>query len=198
MIVNQPGKILLKGALFSLPFLLTFIVVIWLIKTTDSLLSKPLFLILPEDMHIPGIGIVLAILLFYGVGLIIHNRILDVLLNGLEHLMEKLPLVSVVYQNIKEMIEFMSGEKEDDLEQVVMVSINGDIEVMGFITQDHPETISSNKQDNDIVAVYLPMSYQMGGYLIYVSKDNIRPLDIPKSEALQRILTADLAKKSSA
>lgn len=197
MHLNRSGKILLKGALFSLPFLLTFIVIIWLIKTTDSLLSKPLYLLLPEHMHIPGIGIALAVLLFYSIGLIIHNRILDFLINGLERVMKKLPLVSIVYQNIKEMIEFMSGKKNDDLEQVVMVSIANDIEVMGFITQDKPDTVI-NEREKGVVAVYLPMSYQMGGYLIYVSKDKIRYLDIPKSEALQRILTADLARNASA
>jgi uncharacterized membrane protein len=43
------------------------------------------------------------------------------------------------------------------------------------------------------VAVYLPMSYQIGGYTLYLPGSSIEPLDMPVEDAMRLILTAGLS-----
>ena len=45
----------------------------------------------------------------------------------------------------------------------------------------------------DRVAVYLPMSYQIGGFLVVVPKSAVQPLDMKVDEALRLAVTAGVS-----
>ncbi len=47
----------------------------------------------------------------------------------------------------------------------------------------------------DKVAVYLPLSYQLGGYTVYLSKDRVKVIDMSVEDAMRRVLTAGLSTK---
>ena len=49
-----------------------------------------------------------------------------------------------------------------------MVSIN-DVQLIGFVTSEVRQLPVINMPE-DQVSVYLPMSYQLGGYTVYISK----------------------------
>ena len=44
----------------------------------------------------------------------------------------------------------------------------------------------------DTVAVYLPMSYQIGGYTVYISKSRLKAVDIPREQAMRLAVTAGI------
>lgn len=189
------SKTFLKGLFVTMPLLLTLVFFIWVIKTADSMLAQPIKILLPEGFYFPGIGIAVGLILIYSVGLAIHGRVTRAFFLWLDELIKKLPLVNVLYTNINEMIEFISGEKEGELERVVLVNLSDDMHLMGFVTQDEPEI--ENGSNSSLQAVFLPMSYQMGGYLIYVDESRLTNLDISKKEAMQKILTADIGKNGN-
>lgn len=178
-----------------MPILLTAVIVIWLVQTTESLLAQPMKVLLPEAMHFPGMGIAIALAAIYLVGLAIHGRALRAIFSWLQDLLQRLPVINVVYNNLNEMIEFISGEKDGDLERVVLVDLLDGVRLMGFVTQDQSDLSSDDEEP--LHAVYLPMSYQMGGYLVYVNDSKLTNLNISKKEAMQRILTADISSNES-
>ncbi len=45
----------------------------------------------------------------------------------------------------------------------------------------------------DGVAVYLPMSYQVGGFTLFMPRSKLQPVDIPVDEALRFALTAGMS-----
>ena len=47
--------------------------------------------------------------------------------------------------------------------------------------------------DDQTVAVYLPMSYQLGGFTLMVPKDKITPVDMKVDQAMQFVLTAGVS-----
>ena len=47
-----------------------------------------------------------------------------------------------------------------------------------------------------IVAVYLPMSYQIGGFMVLVPRAALEPVDLGVEDALRTIVTAGLSGKS--
>jgi len=82
-----------------------------------------------------------------------------------------------------------SGRKSE-LERVVLVEF-GPGRVMGFVTQEHA-TLPGIGTDEDLVAVYLPMSYQIGGYTVYLPKNRIEPTDLSVEAAMRIVLTGGL------
>jgi uncharacterized membrane protein len=48
----------------------------------------------------------------------------------------------------------------------------------------------------DKVAVYLPMSYQLGGFTVIVAKDRVRAIDVPVEDALRFCVTAGVMGKA--
>lgn len=48
------------------------------------------------------------------------------------------------------------------------------------------------------VAIYLPMSYQIGGYMLYVPADSVSPVDISVEEALKLAATAEVGVQKGA
>jgi uncharacterized membrane protein len=195
-------KTFLQGLLFVLPILLTITIVTWLVTGAESLLAEPLKLIVPDPIQFPGMGILAALIAIYFLGLLIQGKILDFLIYPLLNLLNRIPLVNVVYQNIKEMVDFISGAKDDELERVVLVSMPNGLKLMGFVTNTDSSITVSNSSKGDkegdkdgdkTIAVFLPMSYQMGGYLVYAPESEVETLDISKQEAMQRILTAEIS-----
>lgn len=187
------GKNFITGLLFILPILLTIALLVWGIQMTESILALPLKFLLPDAMHFPGMGIIVAIVFIYFIGLAIRTRFLKFLFNWVEAVFTKLPLLKTIYQNIKDLVDFMSGGKDKELERVVLVTFDNNVKLMGFVTQQNVTLTSAD--DSPLCAVYLPMSYQVGGYTLYLPESRLQTLNISTREAMQRILTADISTK---
>lgn len=187
---STAGRIFIKGLLFTLPILLTFAILTWAVSGADKLLAKPIAVIVPPAFHFPGIGILISLAIIYLVGLAIHGRAMDVIFRWVQRMMTKLPVVNVVYQNIKEMVDFVSGAKDESLERVVLVEVGDQMRMIGFVTQQRSDIRTASGEQ--CCAVYLPMSYQMGGYVLYLPEAKLETLEISKREAMQKILTADI------
>jgi uncharacterized membrane protein len=43
------------------------------------------------------------------------------------------------------------------------------------------------------VAVYFPMSYQIGGYTLMVPRERLQPLDLPVETAMRVVLTGGMS-----
>ena len=61
----------------------------------------------------------------------------------------------------------------------------------GFVTQDDAGIAAADGDDH--VAVYLQMSYQIGGFLIVVDERDVRPIEMEMEEALRIALAAGLS-----
>ena len=46
---------------------------------------------------------------------------------------------------------------------------------------------------DDLVSVYLPMSYQIGGFTVYVPSDHVKTIDMDVEDAMRLVLTAGLS-----
>lgn len=50
--------------------------------------------------------------------------------------------------------------------------------------------------DQNLVGVYVPLSYQIGGITLYISRDRLTELDIGVEEAMRLALTAGIQSAS--
>ncbi len=82
------------------------------------------------------------------------------------------------------------GESPGELQRVVMVQW-GPGRAIGFVTQENAN-VPGLGTDESLVAVYLPMSYQIGGYTLYLPRDRIQPTDLTVEAAMRIVLTGGL------
>ena len=72
-----------------------------------------------------------------------------------------------------------------------------DMRLMGFVTRDHFSDLPGGVANEGDVAVYLPMSYQIGGYTVFMPRSQITPVDMSRERAMRFVLTAGLRSKPS-
>ena len=185
------GRILLKGLLTILPIGLTLYFIYWLGVTAESLLSGTLKWLLPTGFYRPGMGLVAGFLVLFIVGLLVNAYVVRRLLGLGESLLLRIPVVKTVYSALRDLTGLMrGGDSGRELERVVLVSV-GPGKVLGFVTQENA-TIPGVGTDESLVAVYLPMSYQIGGYTLYLPRDRIEPTDLTVEAAMRIVLTGGL------
>jgi len=181
------GGILLKGLVTILPISLTVYFVYWLGVTTESLLSRPIK-VLVGDAYWPGMGLVTGFLLLFVVGLAVNAFLVRRVLGLGEELLLRVPVVKTVYSAIRDMTRLVNTDKKKgELDRVVTVDV-GFCKLIGFVTQEHANTLGIGGAD-DMIAVYLPMSYQIGGYTVYLPRSRVVETDLTVEQAMRIVLT---------
>ena len=75
-----------------------------------------------------------------------------------------------------------------------MVRLPGNTgELLGFVTREQFDDVPLSPQADDPVAVYLPMSYQIGGYTLYVPRASVRPVDISFEQGMRLAITGGVS-----
>jgi uncharacterized membrane protein len=191
--MKQIGGILLKGLVTILPIGLTVYFVYWLGVTTESLLSKPIKFVV-GDNYWPGMGLITGFLLLFVIGLAVNAFLVRRILAVGEELLLRVPVVKTVYSAIRDMTRLVNTDKKKgDLDRVVTLDY-GPGKLIGFVTQEHAKTLGIGGGD-DLVAVYLPMSYQIGGYTLYVSRSKVTETDLTVEQAMRIVLTGGVRGK---
>lgn len=178
----------LKGLLFALPVFATFGLLYWLFVTAENLLKVPLQFVLPAGWYLPGMGVVSALVLIFVLGILVQAYIIKYAFIYFEKLLENIPIVKTLYGSARNLMQFVAGGKGQDLQKVVAFHLNDDVRLIGFVTNENIDI----GEKHGMLAVYLPMSYQVGGYLLYVPREKCEILDIPVKEAMQQVLTAHI------
>ncbi len=180
----------LRGLGVVLPLSLTIWFVVWLAVATESLLRSAFIVLLPEDFYLPGLGLVFGIVLVYGVGVLAQIFFLQSLWRHFRNLLDRIPLVKTVYTAISDFFQFFSSGPAEGAARVVSVDVADDVSVIGFVTGPSPSFVDHG--GNRRIAVYFPMSYQIGGYTLLVPEDRVTPLDIGVEDAMRVVLTASV------
>ena len=191
--MKQIGSILLKGLVTILPIGLTVYFVYWLGITTESLLSKPIKFVV-GDNYWPGMGLVTGFVILFLVGLAVNAFVVRRVLGLGEDLLLRVPVVKTVYSAIRDMTRLVNTDKKKgDLDRVVTLDY-GPGKLIGFVTQEHAKTLGIGGGE-DLIAVYLPMSYQIGGYTLYVSRSKVHETDLTVEQAMRIVLTGGVRGK---
>jgi uncharacterized membrane protein len=192
--MKQIGSILLKGLVTILPISLTIYFIYWLGITTEDLLSKPIKLVIDDANYWPGMGLVTGFVILFVVGLAVNAFIVRRVLGVGEELLLRVPVVKTVYSAIRDMTRLVNTDKKKgDLDRVVTLDY-GPGKLIGFVTQEHANTIGIGGGE-DMIAVYLPMSYQIGGYTLYVSRSKVHETDLTVEQAMRIVLTGGVRGK---
>lgn len=187
------GRIFLTGMLTVLPVLATLYLAVWLVSAAERFFGKQLVWLLPDEYYRTGMGLVLAIVMIFLVGLLMHALLFRRLFGWAERLLLEIPLLRSIYGALRDLFGLFAGHGDEQALQVVSVTLPGTgMRALGFVTRrefgDLPEGIGRE----DEIAVYLPMSYQIGGYTLFMSREHATPVAMSREDAMKFILTAGL------
>ncbi|MGC8493870.1 MAG: DUF502 domain-containing protein [Syntrophobacteraceae bacterium] len=188
-----------RGFVVIIPFWVTFTIALWLLVRIERLMGGAVKYVLPF-LYFPGMGIVFTIVVLYLAG-----RFMDKDRPGFDltrfagRQMEKTPYVKTVFTGVRDIIRSLSmlGERGQDAKQVVLVSLGGDARILGLVTAEEVPSIHAASNDATMVAVYIPFSYQLGGFTVFVPRNLLQKVDISAPQAMEIILSAAMAKGQS-
>lgn len=185
-------SVFLRGLVTVLPLALTGYLAYAAVVGCETLLRNLVLLFLPADRYVPGMGFALSIVLLLLAGVGTYSFFVRTAYRALTGLVERIPVVKSVYGMITDVIRLFGNSANKPFRRVVLVAVHGGVEQLGFLTKDgfadQPDVGA------DKVAVYLPMSYQLGGFTVIVPKDRVRDVAMTPEEALRFCVTAGVTK----
>jgi uncharacterized membrane protein len=182
------------GLIAVLPIMVTLAVVLWLIGVADSFFGGVVRLFLPNSANWPGAGLLLSLMVIFVIGLMMQAVFFREFIKWLEEQLEKVPLIKTVYSAVRDLTGFMSKKDGRKFNQVVLVKAPGmPGQLLGFITTEDLTAIGDTSLASS-VAVYLPMSYQIGGYTVLLPRDQLTAVDMSMEDAMRFLITAGVSR----
>jgi uncharacterized membrane protein len=191
-------NLFLQGIALLAPLALTIALLVWLGHSVEAVVGGVLKHLLPNGWYLPGQGLVVGLLLTLVAGLLANLFLVRWLLNLLERVLDQIPLVKSLFQGLKDVARFFDqgGDKEMGRPVIVRLPVgDGEVQLVGFVMQEDASlpradaVADGNTTSDGRIAVYLPMSYQVGGYTLYLDRARISPLDVGPEDALRAVLT---------
>jgi uncharacterized membrane protein len=187
-------KTLLKGLVVILPVAIIGVTTYWLLHTLEAGFAHVLRVVLPDSLYYPGMGLVVAVLTVYLVGLLMGSRAAQRLSDRWEHMLKRIPLVKSLYGAVQDIVQFFSSDKKKRFNKVVSVTLRDSaIRLIGFVTREDLSSLPQLAGATDTVVVYLPMSYQIGGYMALVPRSAVEPIDMSIEDASRLVFTAGMS-----
>ena len=169
-----------QGLLVFLPLAITIFVVYTVFVKIDRFFS----------FKIPGLGIALTLLIILGLGIAASNILIKKLLVLVELIFTRLPLVKLIYNALKDLINAFAGDKKS-FNNPVLVSLwpEGNTQAIGFLTRSSLEDLGIE----DRVAVYFPQSFNFAGNLLIVPSSQITPLQADPSDVMSLVVSGGIS-----
>ena len=196
--MNAIGKLFLKGLAVIIPVSLTLAILWWMARGAERFLGGVLALLLPEGWYVPGLGLVSAIALTVFIGLLSHVLIFQKLFAIPDALFKRLPLVKTIYTAFKDFVDYLSPESKVGMSKVVLVKFpNQDYQILGFVTREDFSRLPLELSVDEPIAVYLPMSYMVGGYTLFLPRSCLTPVDMSFEDGMKLILTGAVSREGA-
>lgn len=182
----------LRGLLLLVPIVVSVQFLVWLARTLETQLQPVVTLLLPASSYFPGLAVLLFLLSAFAVGVLTRHILMRKVVAVLESWLEKTPVIGSIYPVVRQLTDLLSDRGKDNGKVVLVELPGGQGQAIGLVMlqgdRDHIDWLPS-----ECDLVYLPMSYQVGGYSLILPRTNLRPLDMKMGEALQMIVMGGVA-----
>lgn len=137
-----------------------------------------------------GLGVLIALLLFFLTGLLTRHFVGRKLIEYGEHMLNRIPLVSRIYTAVRQIRDVIIGRQGAVFEEVCLVEYpRKEMITVGFVTAKE-RRIVQDALDRELVAVFVPTTPNpTSGYLVYVQPNEIVKVNMTVEEALKLIVS---------
>lgn len=185
------------GVIVAIPVVVTLLVVSWIVQKIDD----NVFRIVPDQLNpetyigfaIPGLGLIISVILLFLLGVIASNFIGKSLIRSGESLLDRVPVVSPVYNALKQIVQTVAAQKDRAFRDVCLIEYpKKDTWAIGFVTAELGGQPKEALGD-DMLCVFVPTTPNpTSGFLLFLHKDNVRILDMTPEEGAKMIISGGM------
>lgn len=185
------------GLILALPIALTFFGLTWLVQNIDAFVLK----YLPAQWNpktyigfqIPGIGLVISIIGLIIFGSLASNFIGNSILKTGERLLGRVPVVSNIYNAVKQIVNTVAQQKDKAFRDVCLLEYpRPGLFAVGFVTADLSGAPKQHLQEG-YVCVFVPTTPNpTSGFLLFVKREDIIILDMTPEEGAKMIISGGM------
>jgi uncharacterized membrane protein len=180
---------LIGGLLVWIPIMIT----VWVVRFLSGILDQSLVLLPPTwrpealfGTYVPGVGIALSLLVLLLTGILGKNLFGRQLVDGVESLVRRIPVIGAVYAGAKSFSETVLTDKGRSFKQVVMVEFPR----KGIFSTSHELEEVQAKTEQVVTCVFVPTTPNpTTGFIVLVPKGEVVFLDMTVDEAFKMLLT---------
>jgi uncharacterized membrane protein len=184
--LRQLARWFVNGLLVVAPVGLTLYACWFVFTTVDGWLNLP----------IPGVGFLVTIGLITLLGWLARGFVTQQLLEWLDDLLARVPLVRLLYGALRDLTEALVGKKKK-FGRPVLVRVGlpaSEMRVLGFVTREDAALLGVPGH----VAVYLPQSYNFAGQTVIVAKERVEDVALASSEVMAFIVSGGVTEVGAA
>jgi uncharacterized membrane protein len=194
---RHPAKALRNYLIAGLLIWVPVMVTVWVVRFVSGILDQSIVLLPPSwrpeavfGQYVPGFGIVLALLVLFLTGWLARDLLGEKLIEGVEALVRKIPVVGAVYGGAKAFSETVLTDKGTSFKQVLIVEFpRKGTWSFGFLTAERLEEIPA-RIGGDMIAVFVPTTPNpTTGFIVFVRREEVVFLDMSVDDAFKMILT---------
>ena len=185
-ILNILAKSFFQGLLIIGPFALTIWIIWSIVSSIDNILP-----VLSEKFY-PGITFLIVICSTALIGYLGSKFIIGrVIVDSFDYLLEHTPGIKFIYTSLKDvMTSFVGDKKKFNQPVLIKTAENPEVWRIGFLTQSDLSSVGFP----DYVSVYLPHSYAVSGWVVFVLATNIVLLEsVTATEAMKFAVSGGVA-----
>ncbi|MCH9613093.1 MAG: hypothetical protein S4CHLAM102_15970 [Chlamydiia bacterium] len=189
------GRIFLRGLVGVAPIALTIALIVWLFEFLERIFAPPIKAIIGAGNYFPGLGVIVAVIIIFAFGILLNLWIVKHLHALFERIFRKIPLVKTLFNSISELMSFFRKDDSKKNNQVVIVTYK-QFSFLGLITREEFDGQIAQLGGDEDVAVFIPMSYQIGGFTTICKRSEVKPIDMPVDQALRFSMTAGFGNRN--
>ncbi len=187
---------LLAGVLVLAPLGVTFWVFFALVRLTDGVLLLLPGSVQPEQLvgfAIPGLGVVLTVLLVAMVGYTMQYYTGRRVVEFYERMLARVPVLSGIYQGVKQLIDTVLMQKGAHFREVVIVEYpRHGVYCLAFLTNEQ-SSIVLDGDSPDLISIFLPTTPNpTSGFYLLLPRRDVRKVDLSVEEAFKLIMSAGI------
>ena len=180
----------IAGIVVLIPIGITIYLTLFLISISSKILPKEINPNHYLPYSIPGLEIVISILLITIIGWLSLSFIGKRLLDLIENILKRIPILRTIYSAIGQMTESFANTDKEKKNVVLLEYPRKGSWAVGFATKENSGEIS-NKTNKKLVNVFVPTTPNpTSGFLLMIPKDELIYLDMTFEEASKFIVSA--------
>lgn len=183
------NKIFFRGFVTIIPLAVTLYLLYWIISLMEGLVGRALIVILPSAYYVPGLGVLATITLIFFWGLLLNNFVLSEIVERVEKRLKSVPFIKAIYSPLRDLMNLFSKESGQGMKSVVLVNVSEGVRILGVVTRENFRDLPNQLHDKNLIAVYCPWSYGMGGFTLLVNRNQVEEVDIPIEKAMSLAIT---------
>jgi len=182
----------IRGLVLVAPLYVTLLIIWTGIEYLDNIIPINIPVSGNQYLYLPGLGLLIIFLGIILLGFLFSTIVPQSFFGFAESILRRVPLVSLIYYSIKDLILAFVGDKKK-FNQPVLVTMYKDTQIkkIGFITQND----LSHLKITDHVAVYMPLSYSLSGELFIVPAEQVTPLEAASTDIMKMVISGGVSVK---